>query len=74
MEYIVLFLCIIVETDMGNEEALEEKAMHLLQLEEDRFITSFQQRVDKDRQKAWHDHHIKSKFKDIWCCYIIISS
>ena len=35
--------------------------MQLLQLEEDRFITGFQQRVEKDRQKAWHDHQIKNK-------------
>ena len=61
MEYIVPSLCIAEETAMGDEEALEEREMQLLQLEEDYFITGFQQHVEKDLQKAWHDRHIKNK-------------
>ena len=61
MEYIVPSLCITAATGMGDEEALEDWRMQLLQLEEDRFIMSFQHHVEKDLQKAWHDHHIKNK-------------
>ena len=33
----------------------------ILELEEDRFIAGFQQQVQKAREKAWHDRHIKKK-------------
>jgi len=33
----------------------------LLEIEEDRFIVGFQQQVQKARDKAWHDRHIKHK-------------
>ena len=61
MEYIVLSLLIAAVTGMDDEAALEEQEMQLVQLEEDRFIAGFQQRVKKDRQKACHDCHIKNK-------------
>ena len=61
MEYIVLNLCIVVATRMYDVEALEERVAQWIRLEEDHFITKFQQQVVKDRQKAWHDHHIKQK-------------
>ena len=35
--------------------------MNLVELEEDRFIVGFHQQVQKEREKAWHDRHIKSK-------------
>jgi hypothetical protein len=33
----------------------------LVELEEDRFIASFHQRVQKEREEAYHDRHIKKK-------------
>ena len=33
----------------------------ILELEEDRFVVGFQQQVQKAREKAWHDRHIKKK-------------
>ena len=30
-------------------------------LEEDHFVAGFHQCIEKDRQKAWHDCHIKNK-------------
>jgi hypothetical protein len=33
----------------------------LVELEEDRFVAGFHQQVQKNREKAWHDRHIKSK-------------
>ena len=32
-----------------------------MQLEEDCFVAGFHQRIEKDRQKSWHDRHIKKK-------------
>ena len=33
----------------------------MIQLEEDLFIVGFHQCVETDRQKVWHDRHIKNK-------------
>ena len=33
----------------------------MLELEEDIFVAGFHQQVEKNREKAWHDRHIKSK-------------
>ena len=43
-------------TDVG---AIEERLSQFLQLEEDCFIARYHQRVEKERQKAQHDQHIK---------------
>ena len=48
-------------TGMDNAEALEEHLAQLIHLEEDRFIVGFRQHIEKDRQKVWHDRHIKNK-------------
>ena len=61
MEYIVPSLRIATTTGMDDESALKEHVVQLIQLEEDSFIAGFHQCVEKDRQKAWHDHHIKNK-------------
>ena len=61
MEYIVPSLRIATDMGMDDERSLEEVMVQLIQLEENHFIASFHQRVEKDRQKAWHDHHIKNK-------------
>jgi ABC-type thiamine transport system substrate-binding protein len=37
----------------------------LLVMEEDRILAGFHQQVQKERDKAWHDRHIKKKtFKE----------
>ena len=61
MEYIVPSLKITVLTDMADEETLNERLVNLVELDEDRFIAGFHQHVQKNREKAWHDRHIKSK-------------
>ena len=48
-------------TDMGEEETLSERLMHVVELEEDHFIAGFHQQVQKAREKAWHARHIKQK-------------
>lgn len=33
--------------------------MHLMELEEDRFLRGFHQQVHREHEKSWHDRHIK---------------
>lgn len=40
---------------------LKKRIEELLELEEDRFLAGSHQQVQKERQKAWHDKHIKKK-------------
>ena len=61
MECIVPSMRIAAATDMDDDAALEDHTTQLMQLEEDHFIVGFHQHVEKDRQKAWHDHHIRNK-------------
>ena len=46
---------------MTDIATVEELLAQLLTLEEDRFIAGFHQTVQKAREKAWHDRHIKNK-------------
>ena len=61
MEYIVPSLHLVAVTGMDDAETLEERIAQLLHLDENRFIAGFHQQVAKDRQKTWHDRHIKTK-------------
>ena len=61
MEHIVPSLKIATLTELADEETVEERLLHLVELEEYRFIAGFHQQVQKNREKAWHDRHIKSK-------------
>ena len=61
MEYILPSLRIAQITVMTDTDTVEERLAHLLALEEDRFIVGFHQKVQKAREKAWHDRHIKNK-------------
>ena len=61
MEYIAPSLKIATLTDLADEEIVNERLLHLVELEEDRFVVEFHQQVQKDKEKAWHDMHIKSK-------------
>ena len=61
MEYIVPSLKITSLIDMADEETVNERLLNLIELEEDWFVAGFHQQVQKDREKALHDWHIKSK-------------
>jgi transposase InsO family protein len=61
MEYIVPILKIVALIDVADEETQNERLLNLLKLEEDRFVVGFHQQVQKNREKLWHDRHIKSK-------------
>ena len=61
VEYIVPSLRIPAFIEMDDPSMLNERLAKILELEEDRFIAGFQQQVQKSREKAWHDRHIKKK-------------
>ena len=61
MEYILPSLRIAQLTKMADTDMMDERLAQLLNLEEDRFIIGFHQKVQKAREKAWHDRHIKHK-------------
>ena len=61
MEYIVPSLRISDFIEMDDPTIITERLTKILELEEDRFIAGFQQQVQKAREKAWHDRHIKKK-------------
>ena len=61
MEYIVPSLRIVALTDMADAETMNERLLHLVGLEEDHFLVGFHQQVQKEREKTWHERHIKNK-------------
>jgi hypothetical protein len=46
---------------MKDDESVAQRIADLQELEEAIFLAYFHQTVEKARQKAWHDRHIKSK-------------
>jgi hypothetical protein len=61
MEYLVPSLRITTFTEMDDTDAVRERFTQLVELEEERFIVGFHQQVQKEREKAYHDRHIKKK-------------
>jgi hypothetical protein len=61
MEYLVASLRITTFIDMDDIDAIQERFAQLVKLEEDQFIAGFHQQVQKEREKAYHDKHIKKK-------------
>ena len=60
MEYIVPSLRVVAIIEMTDVDVVEEILLQLIHLEEERFIAGFHQNVENQRQKAWHDRHIKN--------------
>ena len=50
---------------MADTDTVQERLAQLLALEEDRFIAGFHQKVQKAREKAWHDRHVKNNIFQI---------
>jgi transposase InsO family protein len=61
MEHLVPRLIIASFTDMDDIGVVQDRLAQLVELEEDRFIGGFHQQVHKEREKAYHDRHIKKK-------------
>ena len=60
-EFTVPSLLIATSLQFSDEESLRERLQELQELDEARFLAEFHQKVQKARQKAWHDRHIKTK-------------
>jgi len=61
MEFLVLCLFIAATKNLTDSNVVEERLSQLLVLKEDRFIAGFHQQIQRAREKAWHDRHIKQK-------------
>lgn len=61
LEYVVPSLRVAAFTNMVDPDAVRERLDALIELDEDRFLAGFHQQVQKSRDKAWHDRHIKHK-------------
>lgn len=59
MEYIVPSLRIAKLMGMTDRRAIEDRLVHLAELEEQRFLVGFHQQLQKQCKKSWHDRHIK---------------
>lgn len=61
MEFIVPSVRVASMTNLMEEDVAQKHLQELMEIEEDRFVVGFHQKVEKVRQKAWHDRHIKRK-------------
>jgi hypothetical protein len=61
MEYLVPSLRIVAFTGMDDTGTVQDRLVQLMELEEDRFIVGFHQHIQKEREKAYRDRHIKRK-------------
>jgi hypothetical protein len=61
LDYLIPSLCIATITDMTERGATHEILAQLMELEEDKIIVGFHQEVQKEKDKSWHDRHIKKK-------------
>jgi hypothetical protein len=61
IEFIVPGLDIAIDTHMEDEKSLHQRLDEIMELEEDHSVVRFIQVVEKQRQKAWHDHNIHQK-------------
>ena len=46
---------------MIDIDAIEQRLSQLIQMEDECFVAGFHQNTEKQRPKAWHDHHIRTK-------------
>jgi transposase InsO family protein len=61
MEYLVPRLRIVAFTGMDDTGVVQDRLTQLVELEEDRFIAGFHQQIQKEREKSYHDRHIRRK-------------
>ena len=61
MQYIVSRLRFVAITERKNVDVVENRLLQLVHLEEEHFFAGFNHNVENQRQKVWHDRHIKSK-------------
>jgi hypothetical protein len=65
LDYLIPILCIAAITNMIEEGVVQERLDQLMKLEDDKILAGFHQEVQKEKDKYWHDRHIKKKrFKE----------
>jgi hypothetical protein len=65
LEFQVPSLRVAIITNMTKRGVVQERLNQLMEMEEDRILAGFHQEVQKVRNKAWHEKHIKKKsFKE----------
>jgi hypothetical protein len=65
LEFFVPSLHVAMITNMTQRGTMHESLSQLMSMEEDMILAGFHQEVQKSRDKAWHDQHIKRKcFKE----------
>jgi hypothetical protein len=65
LDYLIPSLCIAVITNMTKNGVAQERLAQLIELEQDIIMAGFHQEVQKAKDKAWNDRHIKKKkFKE----------
>jgi hypothetical protein len=65
LDYLIPSLHISTIIDMTKRGATQERLAQLMELEEDIIIVGLHQEVQREKNKAWHDKHIKkNNFKE----------
>jgi hypothetical protein len=65
LEFLVPSFHVATITNMTEQGAVQARLSQLMLMEEDSILARFHQEVQKTRDKAWHDRHIKRKsFKE----------
>jgi hypothetical protein len=65
LEFLVPSLRVAAIIDMTERGVVQERIIQLMNMEEDRILVGFHQEVKKERDKSWHDKHIKRRnFKE----------
>jgi hypothetical protein len=65
LDYLIPSLCIATITNITEEGVSQERLDQLMKFEEDKVLTGFHPKVEKEKEKSWHDRHIKKKiFKE----------
>ena len=61
IEFIVRSLRMVAIVETIEVGFVEEILLDLVQLEEEHLVTGYHQNDEKEKQKSWHDQHIKNK-------------
>ena len=65
LEFLVPSLRVETITNMTEQGEVQEMLSQMMEMEEDRILAIFHQEVQKERDKAWHERHIKmNSFKE----------
>ena len=64
VEFFAPRLCIALAKNMSTDQSIQSRLNELMELEEDIILVGFNQQVEKNRKKAWHDRNIRKRKLD----------